>query len=362
MKEKFSNTQSVIVMGSYYDEYSQNISLILAGGNFYAQIKNNPSLEEKRYMRRSNDISVLINTPIGDFSVLICYDATDFSVLAAIEGYTDFLICIARTRDVVTFRNIFSALTYLQYQYAIFCNDAQYGGSSFYLPFHGDRALDALGLRNEGIIYRDFDLRKLDKMRALPRRDKILKYPPASSKPRHIPHIKKDYRTKEYFESKSFNYLSYIRTFDILNSFLAHVNISRGLSGIGGKESGSIYKLDDVLLKSCRAMYAPAIRTMELNRIVLKYFLMDLTELLCKNNETLCEEKKKTWIAKELSNIKGKQYLLFEIDLDSIRDALLTTPELVDEILRVYNIEKEKKLRNIPKESQIERNLNYNAN
>ena len=68
------------------------------------------------------------------------------------------------------------------------------------------------------------------------------------------------------------------------------------------------------------------------------------------------EEKKKTRIAKELSNIKGKQYLLFEIDLDSIRDALLTTPELVDEILRVYNVEKEKKLRNIPKESQIERN------
>jgi len=78
--------------------------------------------------------------------------------------------------------------------------------------------------------------------------------------------------------------------------------------------------------------------------------------LLCKNNETLWEEKKKTRIAKELSNIKGKQYLLFEIDLDSIRDALLTTPELVDEILRVYNVEKEKKLRNIPKESQIERN------
>ena len=94
-------------------------------------------------------------------------------------------------------------------------------------------------------------------------------------------------------------------------------------------------------------------KTSGINRIDV---LMDLSELLCKNNETLGEEKKKTRIGKKLSNIKGKQYLLFEIDLDSIRDALLTTPELVDEILRVYDVEKEKKLRNIPKELQIERN------
>lgn len=358
MKERFSNSKSIIVMGSHYDEYSQNISLILADGKFYGQIKNNPSPEERDYMRRSNDVSVFINTPIGDFAVLICYDATDFSILTAIEGYTDFLICVARTRDVITFRNIFSALTYLQYQYVVFCNDAKYGGSSFYLPFHRNRMLDALGQKNEGVIHRNFDVRKLDGMRAKPRRDRIFKYPPASVKPRHIPNVDEDCRVKEHFESKSFNYLSYVRTFEILNSFLAHVNISRGLSSIGGKESASIYRLDDFLSKSCQAMYAPAIaiRAMKLNPVVTKYFLMDLSESLCENSEKLFEKNRRQEIVERLLNIKGKQYLLFEIDLDTIRDASLRAPELVDEIARVYSIEKQKKLRTIPNELQIRRN------
>lgn len=352
VKERFSVSNSIMVLGSYYDDCPQNLSLILADGNFYAQAKNNPSFIEEEYMKRTNDITVFINTPIGDFAVLICYDATDFSMLAALEGYTDFLICIARTKDVVTFRNIFGALTYLQYQYVIFCNDAQFGGSSFYLPFHGNRALDELGPRNEGLIHRDFDLRKLDSMRASPRKDEIFKYPPASSKPRHVPYVERCLRTEECFQSKSFNYLSHIRSFDILNDFLTQVNISRGLSGIGGKESGSVYELDDVLLKSCRAMYAPAIApsAMELNSIVLKYFLLDLSSL----SETL-ERDRKGEIAKRLAKVKGKQYLLFEIDLDRLREALSTTPELVEEILRIHEIEEKKKLRDIPKKLQVER-------
>jgi hypothetical protein len=352
VKEKISAPNSIMVLGSYYDDFSQNLSLILADGNFYGQVKNNPSLIEEGYMKRTNDITVFVNTPIGDFAVLICYDATDFSMLAALEGYTDFLICIARTKDVVTFRNIFSALSYLQYQYVIFCNDAQFGGSSFYLPFHGNRATDELGQMNEDLIRRDFDLKKLDMMRALPRKDRIFKYPPASSKPRHTPYGGRHLRNKEYFESKSFNYLSYIRSFDILNSFLSNVNVSRGLSSIGGSESGSIYGLDDVLLKSCRAMYAPAISPgkMELSPIVLKYFLVDLSL-----SSEMLEKDTKEEVAERLSKMMGKQYLLFELDLDRLRDSLSTTPELVDEILRIRKIEEKKRLRHIPKEFQVER-------
>lgn len=362
IRKNFPTSQSIMVMGSYYDDYSQNLSLISVDGSLYGQMKNNPSYAEKDYMRRSKDVNVFINTPIGDFAVLICYDATDFSILAAIEGYTDFLICIARTRDVVSFRNIFNALTYLQYQYVIFCNDAQFGGSSFYLPVHRNRQLDTLGVKNEGIIYRDFDLKKLDEIRASPGQDDILRYPPASSKPRHIPHVEEEHRKKESFESNSFNYLSYIRHFEILNDFLAHVNISRSLSAIGGKESGSIYRLEDVLLKSCRAMYAPAVAmsTMKLSPIVLKYFLIDLPESFCENDRALIE-KKKHEIIEKLSNMKGKQYLLFEIDLDIVKNALSTAPELIDEIIRVYDIEKAKKLRDIPKKLQIERNDLKNA-
>lgn len=355
MKEKFSDSQSIMILGSYYDD-DLNCSNVLIDGEFYGQIKNNPSPKERDYMRRSNDISVFINTPIGDFAVLICYDATDFSILAALEGYTDFIICIARTRDVVTFRNIFSALTYLKYQYVIFCNDAQYGGSSFYLPFHGNRALDVLGQKNEGIIYRNFDLEKLDEMRASPKKEEIFKYPPASSKPRHVPHVERGRRMKEYFEAKSFNYLSHVRRFEILKGFLAHVNISQSLSGIG--TGSSVYRLDDALLRSCQAMYAPAIaveRAVNLKPIVLKYFLVGLIESFCENVKDLSE--KKSEIAKKLANkLKGKQSLLFEIDEEVIKDALLRTPELLDEILRVYYIEKDKKLIEIPNELRIKRN------
>lgn len=357
MKEKFSVSQSIMIMGSYYDD-DLNCSNVLIDGEFYGQIKNNPSPEEKDYMRGSNDVSVFINTPVGDFAVLICYDATDFSILAALQDYTDFIICIARAKDVVTFKNIFSALTYIQYQYVIFCNDAQYGGSSFYLPFHGNRALDVLGQKNEGIIYRNFDLEKLDEMRASPKKDEIFKYPPASSKPRQVPHVERDRRLKEYFESKSFNYLSYIRHFEILNNFLANVNISRDLVGIG--KGSAVYRLDDLLLRSCQAMYAPAIaveRAGNLKPIVLKYFLVDLIESFCENVEDLSEKEKRSEIAKKfLNKLKGKQSLLFEVDEEVIKDALLRTPELLDEILRVYYIEKDKKLREIPNKLRFKRN------
>jgi len=361
IKEKYSSSQSIMVLGSYYDDYSHNCSPILIDGKFYGQRKNNPAPEEKDYMRRSNDISIFINTPIGDFAVLICYDATDFSILSAIEDFTDFIICVARTKDVITFRNIFSALTYLQYQYVIFCNDAQYGGSSFFLPFHGNRMQDTLGQKNEGIIYRKFDLKKLDDMRASFKKDKTFKYPPASARPRHIPYVKREHRMKEYFESKSFNYLPYINSFEILKNFLAHMNISRSKAEV---KNGSIFNLEDVILKSCGALYAPgiALSAMNLNPLVLKYFPLDLVELICEKDKSLLGQKRKKELAEELSNnLKGKQYILFEIDLDLIKKALLTIPEMIDEILRIFEIEREKKLREIPKELQIEKIPNISA-
>jgi len=354
MQEKFAQSPSIIILGSYYDDHSRNLSPILINGQVYGQLKNHPSYMEKEYMQESRNIGVFINTPIGDFSVLICYDATDFSILSALQDYTDFIVCIARTKDIVTFRNIFKALTYLQYQYVIFCNDAQYGGSSFFLPLHGNRALDTLGQKNEGIIYRTFDLKKLDEMRAFPKKNELFKYPPASSKPRHIPHVKKDYRKKEYFESRSFNYLSQILRYEILNDFLARINVSRSFSGI--RKGMSVYRLDDILLRSCKAMYSPGIpvEAMELKPIIWKYFLVDLLESLFQNDKTILEQKNREEISKRLSKITGKQYILFEIDHDIIGSALPKIPELIDELLRIYDIEKEKKLREIPDELQIE--------
>jgi len=161
---------------------------------------------------------------------------------------------------------------------------------------------------------------------------------------------------KECFEATSFNYLSYVQRFKILNCFLAHVNISRSLAGIG--VGSSVYRLDDVLLRSCQAMYAPAIalRAMKLKPLVLKYFLVDLLESLCEDDKSILEKKNESKIIKKFSNIRGKQYLLFEIDNDVIKEALLNTPELVHELLRIYDIEQKEKLREIPKELRIERN------
>lgn len=344
IKKKFSNSQAVIVMGSYYNDRKENCSLILIDGESYGQIKNNPSYDERTYMRRTNDVNVFINTPIGDFAVLICYDATDFSMLATLQDYTDFLVCVARTRDVATFKHIFSALTYLQYQYVIFCNDAKYGGSSFYLPFHGNRELDTIGVKNEGIIYRNFDLMRLDKMRDLDReKDELFKYPPASSKPRHPPHVEKECRTKEYFMSRSFNYLSYFRQFKILDCFLANVNNSSTLTAVG--KGSSINRLEDTISKSVQIMYAPGIapRTGTCKPTVL-YFFLDLIQLLCDDNKSLLDEKNKDEIIRRLLNIQDKQYLLFEIDLNVLKKALDRTPELLDEIFRIYEIEKKEKL------------------
>lgn len=44
----------------------------------------------------------------------------------------NFIICIAYNKDVGLFDHLFRALTYLKYQYVIFCNDAKYGGPAFY--------------------------------------------------------------------------------------------------------------------------------------------------------------------------------------------------------------------------------------
>lgn len=65
------NSDTIVIMGSFYDEYSNNLSIILKSGQFYGQYKNNPSLEEIEYMRSNDEVNVFLNTPIGNF---LCID------------------------------------------------------------------------------------------------------------------------------------------------------------------------------------------------------------------------------------------------------------------------------------------------
>ena len=185
--KRYKGRNLVFVMGSYYDKDKQNVSKILINNHICAQIKNHPAYKEKDFMVPSNIVNVFLNTPVGDFAVLICYDATDFSTLMALQNYTDFIVCIACNRDVNLFDHMFRSITYLKYQYIIFCNNSSFGGSSIYAPFHGDRRLDTLGVDNEGIIYRKLDLGKIDELRSS--RDgknfnDLWKFPPANTRSR----------------------------------------------------------------------------------------------------------------------------------------------------------------------------------
>ncbi len=345
LMKKFQDSKSIIVMGSHYDKYSGNHCPIYVNNKEEIQWKINPSLKEKDYMKSSSIINVFINTPIGDFTVLICYDATDFSILSALQGYTDLIICPAKTQDVVTFKNIFSALTYLQYQYVVFCNDGVYGGSSFYLPFHRNRAQDVMGVKNEGIIFRKFNLIELDNIRANPRKDDVFKYPPASISPRHIPNVDINKRKEKYFQSQSFNFL--VWDLEILNSFLASINTTNYSQVL--KKGVSPFRLLDIISKSLQVASVPPldVKFMGLDNILFKFYLLGRLKLFESNNliKNITSEEP---IKEAILKIKGKQYLLFEIDNDLIKNALNSTPELVDELNRIYQIDKEKRIIQIP--------------
>ena len=310
--EEFRDKDKVIVMGSYYDERNQNISEILIGGDSKIQVKNNPSKFEKR-MQKGTTINIFINTPVGDFAVLICYDATDFTILTSLQDYTDFIICIAMDEDANLFDHMFRALTYLKYQYIIFCNDGQYGGSCIYAPFHGNRKLDTIGVDNQGIIYREIDLDEIDKMRGCQDKDKLKnwKYPPASAKPRSQKYWDK-MKKIGLIKKQSFNYMNCEH--DILKRFLSSI-FSR-MRCTKNVNVGSNY------FSSIQCMYPPS-----LNRLadtsaayILKEY-MKQEDLI--NHATLISR---------LQNIYGKKYLLFEIDCDTLKHELSRKPEILQEI------------------------------
>lgn len=145
--------------------------------------------------------------------------------------------------------------------------------------------------------------------------------------------------------------MSYVRNSEILNGFLASVNVSSFLAGIGSGES--IFKLDNLLMGSSRSMYAPGVPPIaaDLKSIVVKYFLLNLLRVQRRNSP----EDPRVSVTSLLKSLKGKQYILFEIDLDFLRKGAESVNELVDEVLRIDKIERELHLMQVPKELNAER-------
>jgi len=292
---RFSNDGKVIIMGSYFDELDQNISEILIGEHRIKQAKNNPSKLEKSRMKRGNEVNIFINTPIGDFAVLICYDATDFAILNSLQDFTDLFICIARNIDVGLFDHMFRALTYLKYQYIIFCNDGKYGGSCIYAPFHGNRKLDTMGVDNQGIIYRDINLGEIDKFREYQRESKKWKHPPASAKSRRAAYQNKEEKHED-IRKKLLNYMNCPH--DVFKRFLSIIydemtcTLTKEVDSIRGIESMHPLSLSDIAEES-------------------RKFILD-------------EYKKKQKDSSQL--YCGKQYFLFELDCDALRDEHILHP------------------------------------
>ncbi len=231
----------------------ENISKILIGKRSSRQVKNNPSKFEKDKIRKGNNVNVFINTPIGDFVVLICYDATDFTILTSLQDFTDLIICIARNEDVGLFDHMFRALTYLKYQYIIFCNDGQYGGSCIYAPFHGSRKLDTMGVDNQGIIYREINLDEIDKVRKDHHKSAKWKYPPASAKSRVDMYQKKDDKYDD-MKRKLLNYMNCPH--DILKRFLSiiydEMRCTKEASNSPGIQCMYPSSLYDIAEKACK--------------------------------------------------------------------------------------------------------------
>lgn len=330
ISEKFRDSKRIIVMGSYYDNNSHNVSEILVGKKIYRQFKINPSFKEFEYMKPQNEINVFLDSPIGNFVVLICYDATDFNILSSIKDFTDFIVCIARNEDVGLFDHMFRALTYLKYQYIIFSNDSFFGGSSIYAPFHINRRLDTLGLQNEGIIYRTIDLKELDDIRNIPREDNIYKYPPPSVKPRSN-YIATNENEKLFrFKSQTSNYLvGGIRYYGIIPELLSSINNSKSLHC-------SYYpnRFHSVIecLKVPPFDYSP-----NLNKHVLKYFI---SEIIKQEKFKEGKEFNDALLLSSLQNISKNDsscFLLFKIDLDKIIEILKSDTDLIRELLESDN-------------------------
>ena len=66
----------------------------------------------------------------------ICNDATDIALAADLGSRSDLCFICALNKDVGTFDRMTEALHYHMYQGVVLVNSGEYGGSSFFMPFH----------------------------------------------------------------------------------------------------------------------------------------------------------------------------------------------------------------------------------
>lgn len=71
----------------------------------------------------------------------ICYDSTDLKLAADLRDVSDAFIVSAFNKDIQTFDNMVSALSYHMYQTIILANSGEYGGSTVQAPYSGHSKL-----------------------------------------------------------------------------------------------------------------------------------------------------------------------------------------------------------------------------
>lgn len=104
------------------------------------QGKNAPiELERKLGVKSYRPHITLVEFPIGETSptrvaAAICYDATDLELAADLRNRSDIFLVAALNKDVQTFDNMVSALSFHMYQPVILANSGEFGGSTAQAP------------------------------------------------------------------------------------------------------------------------------------------------------------------------------------------------------------------------------------
>lgn len=117
----------------------------------------------------------------------ICYDSTDLKLAADLRDITDAFVIAAYNKDVQTFDNMASSLSYHMYQPIILANIGIYGGSTIQAPLAGhDKLIAHLhGANQIGIGIFEIDMNEFKSLEKEPPRLKT-KTPPAGYIGRNI--------------------------------------------------------------------------------------------------------------------------------------------------------------------------------
>lgn len=94
----------------------------------------------------------------------ICNDATDIALAADLGSRSDLYIVCALNKDVGTFDRMTEALHYHMYQGVVLVNSGEYGGSSFFMPFHKPYYREVFHLHGQqqaSIAFTEVDPKKL---------------------------------------------------------------------------------------------------------------------------------------------------------------------------------------------------------